>query len=187
MNDAAPERIAVTFSLSADDYARYAAAVRRRFRSWSAFSVWVAVFFGAIPVALLFRSLAAQRLNNADAIEMAGRFSLFAFAFGVLAAWIGSSAISRIVQKRYFETEPRTIELDHVGINVTAGATQSKWQWNAVSRCTLERGLLLIWIAPSTAVPIPSRSFGSEAACAAALTFVRARLSEASATSSPTR
>jgi hypothetical protein len=185
MNDPAPERIAVTFNPSADDYARYVAAVNRRSRSWPAFSVWVAVFFCAIPVALLFRVLAAERrIADADTIEMAGKFGLFAFVFGVFAAWIGFFAIRRIVQKRYFETTvarpgPRTIELDHVGITQTAKATQSKWQWSAVSRCTLERGLLLMWIAPSMAVPIPTRSFGSEAACAAALAFVRARLSEA--------
>jgi hypothetical protein len=187
MNDAAPERIAVTFSLRADDYVRYVAAVDRRSRSWSAFTVWAAVFFCAIPVALLFRALAADRIANAGVIEMAGRYSLFAFAFGVFAAWIGFSAIRRMTQKRYFETTvawpgPRTIELDHIGITLTARATQSKWQWSAVSRCTFERDLLLIWIAPSAAVPVPGRSFGSPAACAAALAFVRARLSEACAT-----
>jgi hypothetical protein len=186
MNDPTSERIAVTFNPSADDYARYVAAVDRRTRNWSAFSVWVAVFFCAIPVALLFRLLATQRVANADTIEMAGKFGLFAFIFGVFAAWIGFFAIRRIVQKRYFETVawpgPRTIELDHIGITLSARATQSKWQWRAISRCTLERGLLLMWTAPSAAVPIPTRSFGSEAACAAALAFVRARLSEASTT-----
>jgi hypothetical protein len=187
MNDPSPERIAVTFNPSADDYARYVAAVDRRTRSWPAFSVWVAVFFCAIPVALLFRVLASERhIADPGAIEMAGKFGLFAFVFGVFAAWIGFFAIRRMAQKRYFETTvawpgPRTIELDHIGITQTTKATQSKWQWSAVNRCTLERGLLLMWIAPTTAVPIPSRSFGSEAACAAALAFVRTRLSEASA------
>jgi hypothetical protein len=187
MNDPTSERIAVTFNPSADDYARYVAAVDRRTQNWSAFSIWVAVFFCAIPVALLFRALAADRTANAGTIEMAGKFGLFAFIFGVFAAWIGFFAIRRIAQKRYFETTvawpgPRTIELDHIGITLTARATQSTWQWSAVSRCTLERGLLLMWTAPSAAVPIPSRSFGSEAACAAALAFVRARLSETSTT-----
>jgi hypothetical protein len=188
MNDPALERIAVTFSPSADDYARYAAAVERRSRSWSTFNVSVAVFFSAIPVALLFRVLAAICLGNADAIEMAGQFTLFAFVLGVLTAWIGSSIVRRIALKRYYETtlaspEPRTIELDHTGITTTAKATQSKWQWIVVSRCTLERDLLLMWISPSTALAIPTRSFASEAACGAALAFVRARLSEAGSTS----
>ncbi len=54
-----------------------------------------------------------------------------------------------------------------------------------VPRCTFEQSLLLIWISQSSAVAIPSRCFGSEAACKAALAFVRARVSEAHAKTAP--
>jgi hypothetical protein len=39
MSDAAPERIAVTYNLTTDEYAGYAAAVDRASRSWPAFNV----------------------------------------------------------------------------------------------------------------------------------------------------
>ena len=43
MSDSGPERITVNFDLTADDYARYAAAVERRSRSWLAFNISIAV------------------------------------------------------------------------------------------------------------------------------------------------
>jgi hypothetical protein len=184
MSDAAPERIVVTYNLTAHEYAGYAAAVERSSRSWTAFNISVAMVFCAIPVALLFRSLAAQSLDDPGAIEMAGHFSLYSFGLGVIACWIGAALLGWFARRRYFKTianspEPRTAELDHTGVTVSSKGARAAYEWTVVRRCTFERSLLLIWIAPSTALAIPSRSFGSEAACAAALAFVRARLSDA--------
>jgi hypothetical protein len=81
----APNRVTVTYSLTADEYARYAAAVERRSRSWTTFTISVAVLFSAVPVALLLRTLAAQRTHDAEMIEMVGRSSLFAFGLAILA------------------------------------------------------------------------------------------------------
>src|SRR5262249_44561254 len=138
-----------------------------------------------IPVALLFRWLASRWLDHADAIELAGRSSLFAYALGIIAYTVAIEFMTRRARKRYAETVElhlaRTIELDRRGITALSKASQFKWQWTAVSRCTFERGLVLIWVGAHTAVPIPGRSFGSEAACAAALTFIRAQVAEASA------
>jgi hypothetical protein len=186
MSDPSPERITVTYKLTADEYAGYAAAVERASSSWSAFKVFVLMVFCAIPVALSFRWLAAQSLDRSEAIEMAGRYSLYSFGLGIIACWIGASFTRWIARGRYFKTtvstgEPRRAELDRTGVTVIHEGARAAYEWTAVSRCTFERKLLLIWIAPATALAIPSRSFGSEAACTAALTFVRARLSEAQA------
>jgi len=189
MSEPSPTRISVTFNVTADDYARYAACIDRRSRGWTSFNSSVVVIFCAIPVALLFRALAAQQLHDPAASELAGHFSLFSFVLGVIASWIGSIVLTRVARKRYFEAtvdsrEPRTAELDHSGITVTGKATQSRWQWTAINRCTLERRLLLLWIAPSTAVAIPSHAFASFAAREQAQAFIRARLSEAAAAAS---
>lgn len=186
MSDPAPEHISVSFKVTADEYARYAAAVDRRSRSWTAFNLFVAMVFSAIPVALLLRALAAQRLHDSEAVEIAGEYSLYAFALGVMASWIGGSILTRIVRRRYFRStvdspEPRTTELDHNGVTVTSKGTRASYDWAAISHCTYERGLLLMWITSSTAVAIPGRCFGSEAECAAAMTFARARIAEAKA------
>jgi len=190
MSEPAPERIVVTYKLTADEYAGYAGAVDRRSRSWIAFNISVAMIFCAIPVALWFRWLAAQNLSDPEAIEMVGHFSLYSFGLGIIACWIAAALLGWSARRRYYKAivnsgEPRTAELDHAGVTVVSKGGQSVYEWTAITQCTLERRLLLIWIAPATAVAIPSRCFGSEAACAAALAFVRARLSETRAKKPP--
>jgi len=183
MSDSGPERITVNFDLTADDYARYAAAVERRSRSWLAFNISIAVLFCAIPAAFLFRWLAAQRLDDTEAIEIVGKYSLFAFGLGIFTCWIGWSLIGWVGRRRYFTTqldslEAQTAELDHTGITVIRKGARSTYEWIRIPRCTLERSLLLVWITPYTAVAIPSRCFGSDAACKTAMAFVSARLSD---------
>jgi hypothetical protein len=191
MSESGAERISVSFSLTAGDYADYTASVQRRSRSWPAFSVTVAIFFCAIPVALLFRELAAESVHyRPDAIDAVGEAGLFAFALGVIASWIGSAFIGQIARRRYFETmeshDPRRVEFDHTGLTATTRVSAYIWQWTGIHGCTLERSLLLIWFSSYSAVVIPRRSFDSEAACAAALAFVRARITEANALPAPT-
>jgi hypothetical protein len=186
MSDPAPERIAVTFDLTVDEYERYALAVGRRGRSWLTFFVSIAPLIAAIPVALLFRWLASQHLDNADAIDIVGEYSLLSFGLAIIATWIGLSVNRWIVRNRYFKTTtaplgPRTAER----LTLISKGVRAIYEWTMVPRCTFEQKLLLIWISQSSAVAIPSRCFGSDAACKSALAFVRARLSEAHAKTSP--
>jgi len=182
MSDPVPERVAVTFDMTVDDYERYALAVDRRSRTWSAFYISIAPLSAAIPVALLFRWLASQRLDDPDAIDIVGEYSLLSFGLAIIATWIGLSLNRRIARNRYFTPdppEPRTAEFDHSGVTVVSKGIRAIYEWTMVPRCTFEQSLLLIWISQSAAVAIPSRCFGSEAACKAALAYVRARLAEA--------
>jgi hypothetical protein len=190
MSDPAPERIAATFDMTVDDYERYALAVDRRGRSWLTFYISIAPVLAAIPVALLFRWLASQHLDDPDAIDIVGEYSLFSFCLAILATWIGLSVNRQILRNRYFKTTmgppaQRTAELDHTGVAVISKGARAIYEWTMVPRCTFEQSLLLIWISQSSAVAIPSRCFGSEAACKAALAFVCARLSEARAKTAP--
>src|SRR5690349_19752067 len=174
MSEPAPERITVNFGLTADDCARYASAVERRSRSWLAFNISVAVLFCGIPAAFLFRWFAARQLNNTEAIEIVGQYSLFAFSLGIVTCWIGWSLIGWLGRRRYFTTqldllEAQTAEFDHSGITVIRKGSRSIFEWTMVPRCTLERKLLLVWLTHYTEVAIPSRCSGSEAACKAAM------------------
>jgi hypothetical protein len=177
------EPIVVSYTLTASDYAQYAAAVSRRNRSWSSFYIFVAVVFLAIPVALFFRSIAARRLDDSEAVELAGHFSLYAYGAGVAVAIIWGYIVRWIQRKRYFEAtagrrELTTAVIDRLGIIITVPGIEAKWQWTAVEGCTFERGLLLVWIGPSQAATIPCRSFESRDSCNKALAFIRARLVE---------
>jgi hypothetical protein len=184
MNDSIPERIAVTFSLTADDYARYFAVLNRRGSGWANVSAYAAALFGAIPVALLFRSIGARVSGNAAAADLIGKFSLAAFLLGTVAIVVAGHFLRRRAIRRHLTgalnaLESKTAVIDSTGITVSGQLSQAMWRWAAVSRFTSERELLLIWIGQSTAVAIPSRCFASNGARDAAKAFIRARLSEA--------
>ena len=186
MNTPDTERIAVTFTLTVDDYARYAWAMGRRRRSWTPWLILSAALFCAIPTALLFRGLAAQHFDDPAAIETVGLDSLLSFALGFFATMISLSIIDRMRSNNYLAeakdyTDARTVILERAGVTLTSKTTQSTLQWAAVKRCTRESDLVLLWLAPASAMAIPCRSFDGPSACEAALAFVRARLREATA------
>jgi hypothetical protein len=186
MNDPASQRITVSFKLTEDEYARYVMAIDQSRRSWTTFNVYVAMVFTGIPVALLLRAVAAQRLNEGEALDMVGEYSLYAFGLAFVVVWIGTSVLAWMARRQHFRTvvntpEGRITELDHDGVTISSDGARLIYDWAAVSRCTVKQKLLLMWIAPSTPVMIPLRCFGDEAATAAALAFVRERIAEAQA------
>ena len=186
MSDRVPDRIAVTYALTARDYVTYAAAIDRRTRSWTGFTTSVLVLFCAVPAALLFRTLAGQRSHDIEMIEMVGRSSLFAFALGVFASWIGAAIGTRLARRKYYEglarpEDSRTVVLETSGITLTSRTSQSNLQWSAVTGVSGMRDLLLIWISHGTAIAIPSRCFGDDGARDAAKAFVRARMADVKA------
>ena len=188
MDNGLPNRIAVTYSLTTSDYDLYAAAVERRRRSWTAFSISVAALFCAIPVALLFRTLAAQRSHDIEMIDMVGRSSLFSFGLAILSISISASIRSRLLRRKHYkqldsELDSRTVVLDKGGITVTGRLSQSTWQWCAVTGVTNKRDLFLLWVSQWSAIPIPGRCLSDDGARKAADAFVRAQVSEARAKS----
>ena len=183
MSDRVPDRIAVTYTLTARDYALHAAAVDRHSRNWASLFILLAVFFSAIPVALLFRALAAARAHDAVMIETVGRDSLFAFALGCLAMLIGGAIGTQLMRHRLYRRVAglrgaRTVVLDDNGISLAGTGSEQKWHWSAVAGLSVTRELLLIWVAPLTAVAIPVRCLGDDGS-QAATAFIRARLGQA--------
>jgi hypothetical protein len=183
MSDASVDRIAVTFSMTADDYARYFAVVNRNQPRWGNFIVFLAVFFAAIPVALAFRAIGAYLSGSTATGDLIGRASLFAFLLGGCATLVAGYVMRRIAMNRYLAGtrnafEAKTAAFDATGVTLTGKISEAKWRWAAFSRFTCENDLLLLWIGSSSAVTIPSRGFENVDACEAAVTFVRARLAE---------
>lgn len=184
MSDRVPDRIAVTYTLTARDYVIYAAAVDRRSRSWAGFTTSVLVLFCAVPVALLFRTFAEQRTHDIELIEMVGRSSLFAFALGVFASWIGAAIGTRLARRKYYKglarpEDSRTVVLETSGITMASRTSQSNLQWSAVTAFSGRRDLFLIWISHGAAITIPFRCFVDDGAREAAKAFVRARIADA--------
>ena len=180
----APERIVVSYALTSGEYARYVAAVVRRSGGWKSLYILVAIVFLAIPVALLFRFLAAQSLHDSGTVRMVGDFSLCAYGAGVAAAMIWGSIARLIMRKRYYEgtvarRQPKTAVIDSSQIAVSFPGVETKWQWTVVQGCSIERGLLLVWFETAQGAAIPCRCFESRDGSSKALAFIRARLLEA--------
>jgi hypothetical protein len=183
MSDPIPDRIEVTFDMTAHDYARYFAIRRRREQGWTNWVVYVAGLFSAIPVALLFRSIGAHLSGGLAAGELIGQFSLASFLLGTVAMVVAGSFARRVAIRKYLAGtlnafESKTAVFDATGVTLTGQISQTTLRWAAVSRLTSEKELLLIWIGQSAAVAIPRRSFASKSAYGAAQAFIRARLAD---------
>jgi len=176
--------IELQVQLSADDYRRYFALVGKRQSNWIDLSIYAGAFFAAIPVALAARALAALETSSPIAIELAGRFSLFAFFAGLIILGLAFSIMRRRAIAATLSATPnafdlKTVVLDENAVAITGKLSQARWSWPAISRVTAERGLVLLWIGSQSAVVIPDRAFASAEARNDAVAFARARIAQA--------
>ena len=166
---------------SVDDYRRYFAIVGKRQSNCVNFIVFVAAAFSAVAVAFVFRALAARETADAVAIELAARYSLFAYAAGVfailvLAALLRRRGISSSLASTPNAFEPKTIVLDDDAVSIAGALSNVRYTWPAFSQLTASRGLLCLWIGPQSAVVIPERAFTSDEARKSAIAFAQARI-----------
>jgi hypothetical protein len=178
--DAAADMIAVTFSMTADDYARYFAIMGRQ-GGRSGLVAYVVVLFAAIPVALALRTLVTHHSSQPAAADLVGQSSLAAFllgAFTMLAAglWMRRIAIRKYLSGTLNSYSFKTAVFDATGISLTGQISQATWRWAAATQFTVQSGLFLIWVGQSAPLVIPARSFGNDDARKAAAAFIRARL-----------
>ena len=177
------EQIAVTFSMTADDYARYFALGRRLESGWVNFIAYVVTLLGAIPVALAFRSIGARSFDDPAVLTAIGYSSLLAFLLGVFAAIAAMLVLRRVATSKALSGAlnafgPKIATFDATAITLKGELSEASWRWAAISRFMNESGLFLIWVGGATPLVIPSRSFGSDSACIAADAFIRARMAE---------
>src|SRR5262249_34511889 len=81
--------------LNADDYRRYFAIAGKRESGFSNATIFVIALFLAIAVAFVFRTLASLETQYPAAIELVGRYSLFAYLVGVLVFLLVGSIMRR--------------------------------------------------------------------------------------------
>jgi hypothetical protein len=181
MSEAAADRIAVTFSMTADDYARYFAIIGRQESRRTSLIAYVVALFAAIPVALALRSIAAHLSREPAAADLVGQLSLAAFLIGAFTMLAAGLCVRRIAVRQHIAGtlnafSSKTAVFDTSGITLTGQISQAMWQWAAITRFTSHGGLFLIWVGQSAPLAIPASSFGGEEACKAAAAFIRARL-----------
>ena len=183
-----PNRPSPPFTLqaqfSADDYRRFYAIVGKRQSNWVNFIVFVGALFSAVAVAFVFRALAARETADSVAIELAGRYSLFAYAAGVfavllLASFMRRRAISNSLAGTPNAFDPKTIVLDEDAVSVAGALSNVRYTWPAFSQLTASRGLLCLWIGPQNAVVIPERAFVSDEARKSVIAFAEAKIAAA--------
>ena len=170
--------------LRADDYRRYFAIVGKRQSNWSNFTIFVITLFAAILVALAFRALASLETTDPATIELVGRYSLFAYAIGVLAFLLVGSIIRRRSIAITLATTPyafdsKTIALDSESVSITGTLSEVRWTWPAITQLTVTKGLLCLWIGSQNAVIIPDRAFATEDARKSVIAFIEGKIAVA--------
>ena len=176
--------------MTQDDYARYAAVMRRREASLTSTALYAGALLMAVPTALVFRSIGQHLASAPSDADLIGKCSLFAFMLGVLALVLAGAIARRLALRNYVKEAlnalgSKTVILDATGVTVIGQVSQGSWRWAAISQLILERGLILLVIGGSYAFAIPDRSFEGQAARDAAIAFIRARLAETRSGSPP--
>lgn len=180
------QRIELQFSLNASDVARYLEVAGRHRATWIDYAIFVGALAMAVPVALAARAAAAIEIDDPATIELAGRFSLFAFVAGFVlfgvALWIARRrAIAGIMSTTPNVSETKTVLLDENAVVLAGKLVESRWTWPAITRVQVEEGLVLLWAGSQNPVVIPDRAFASPQARDAAVAFAGARIAEAQA------
>jgi hypothetical protein len=176
--------IQLQVQLGPEEYARYFAIVEKRQSSWTNLAIYAGAFFMAIPAALAGKALAALETASPVAIDLVGRFSLFAFFAGILtltlAMWlVRRRAIAGTLSSTPKAFDSKTVTLDENEVSITGKLSQARWTWPAITRVTAEQGLVLFWIGSQTAVIVPDLAFASLEARNDAIAFARARIARA--------
>jgi len=170
--------------LGPEDYARYFAIVGKRQSTWTGLAIYAGAFFMAIPAALAGKALAGLEIASPVAINLVGRFSLFAFFAGILtlilAMWlVRRRAITETLSSIPNAFDSKTVVFDDNDVSITGKLSQARWTWPAITRVTAEQSLVLFWIGSQNAVIIPDRAFASPEARNDTIAFARARIAQA--------
>jgi hypothetical protein len=170
--------------LSADDYRRYFAIIKKRQSSWSNTVIFAVACFAAIGVAFACSALASRETSNHIVIEIVGRYSLFAYAVGMFAFLLVESIIRRrslgaLLADTPHAFDPRTVVFDDEAVSITGKLSQVRWTWPAVTHLTVTKSLLCLWMGSQNAVLIPDRSFATEKIRKSVIAFIEGKIAAA--------
>lgn len=175
--------IQVQAQLSADDYTRYFAVVAKRQSTWVYSAIYSAAFCLAIPAAFAARALVASEDADSFAIELVGRVGLLAFIAGFFACMLAAAIVRRRAMAGLIASTPhafdaKIVTLDDAGVSIKGKLSEMGWIWPAITHVTAEKDLVLLWIAPQSAVIIPDRAFADADALNSAIAFARDRIAQ---------
>lgn len=190
MNVPAPGTITVQATMTRDDYASYFSVMQQRQASRKNSAGYAVVLFAAIPTALAGRALGLYFGSAPADADLIGKCSLASFLIGVFAIIVAGFITRRLAIRDQLGATlnafaPKTVSFDATGVTMTGSVSESRWRWPAISGLTTQQGLVLVWIAGSSALAIPDRCFAGPAEREAALAYVRERLSGTAASASP--
>ena len=174
----------LSVQLNADDYRRYFAAAQRRQSSWSNTVIFAIALFAAIGVALAFRAVASLETSDRAVIEIVGRYSLFAYALGVLVfllvgVIVRRRSVSSLLAGTPHTFDPKIIVLDDEAVSITGKLSEVRWTWPAFTQLTVAKDLLCVWIGSQNGVLIPDRAFATEEMRKSVIAFVEAKIAAA--------
>jgi hypothetical protein len=133
MSDAAADRIAVTFSMTADDYARYFAIIGRQESRRASLIAYVVTLFAAIPVALALRSIAAHLSREPAAADLVGQLSLAAFLIGAFTMLAAGLSVRRIAVRQHIAGTP--IRTNFGELTSLRGSHRNRCSHHAILGC----------------------------------------------------
>ena len=170
--------------LSADDYHRYYAIIGKRQSSWSNIFMFAAALFAATAVAFAFRALASLETTDRVAIEIVGRYSLFAYAVGVFAIVLLASvqrrrSISSTLASTPHAFDAKTVVLDDDAVSIAGTLSNVRYTWPAFTQLTVTRQRLCLWIGAQSAVLVPVRAFASDEERRSAIAFIERKIAGA--------
>ena len=154
--------IVVNFSTTEAEFSDYVRAVRKRQLHAAGQDISWYAYLGAVPIGLL-GGFAAIGLRIPG--EYGARIAML---IGI-AYILGQSALhlaSRIYAKRVGRIElqhnlPLSVTIDKSGVTSQRHKSTTFWSWEDITDLTREQGLLMFWLGPSRAIPVPCRALAA--------------------------
>jgi hypothetical protein len=154
--------IVLNFSTTEAEYRGYVRAVwKRQARAVGQGISWSA-YLGVIPVGLL-GGFAAIGLGVPG--EYGARIAMLigiAYMLGQaalhLASRVYATRVGRIDQQNHLALK---VTIDEKGVTSQRHTSSTYWSWEDITDLTREEGLLMFWLGPSRAIPVPSRALAA--------------------------
>lgn len=146
--------------------------------------IFAIALFAAIGVAFAFRAVASLETSDRAVIEIVGRYSLFAYALGVLVflligAIIRRKSVSSALAGTPHAFDPKTVVLDDEAVSITGKLSEVRWTWPAFTQLAVTKDLLCLWIGSQNGVLIPGRAFPTDDARKSAIVFIEEKIATA--------
>lgn len=172
------------FSLSKDEFMRYAHEVGRRQLVELDAKSWRLSIFAGLAILAVLGGLAAAGAGDRATLTSGALASAGAILIGrmMIRRQIVRSqtmAINALAEEGVAFAKPVTLAIDADGISIEMGGARDVRAFSEVRDVARLPGLLVFWSGPSDGVALPERALSEAADGDAILAFIRARLAPA--------